>query len=969
MMRRPARYAVGCVSAALALAFFVVGVPMLLAGLGSPWPVHWSWERFVTDVRVGYVPTSAVVKVALVAGWALWLFLTYEIVAETASWVRRHGSRHSSALGPLQPVLAKLVAAVVLSAPIPGRGIASPTSSGLLSDAVALPAEFILTDGVAIAPSPSVTPDSLPTYVVQPRDTLWGIAERYLGDPLRWSEIAALNKGRPEGLATFGDPDWIYPGWVLVLPPDATDLGVPGSSTASAEIPASQQPPGLLPVASSQAAGGSPAVGNALASGGVGPRGRYRTSVEGAGARPRTSPAGARSAAARASVPVMPIGFGILGAGVVLVLERMRRARQRRQPRSIRITLPEAEIANLERGLRASADNDLVLSLDLGIRLLGTLVDEGICAPPKIVAARCREDALEFVLGDDEFPDPPAPFAAIAPDRTWRLERRWIAQLTSERKRALARADTPVPTLVTLGADELGTVLVDVERMGSLAVVGADTSLVLQGIIVELSTVPWGEGADIVVVGHPTELRGLERVRSAPSLSAILAEMRLRVAQQGRLLEGGSVGTVADGRWGCGGPAWDAVVVVALPTSVQAEPEAALRLAELAGDGDQGLVVLFGSESGITTATRWTATTDQGFVALQRVRTTDRAEGGVQLEADRLGPLTTQTLPTDLLGRVDELFSGETKDAGTTLTSVVHDVATRAPSGPPALSGDRFAPVVRASSSPNGDTEESVMSDGAIEESTRSAPDGEGHEVEVRILGPIAVLGTARPFSRAWTIDLVVYLAVTGEATTEKWSTALWPDQLMAPATLHSTASAARRCLGVSASGEDHLPRSHGRLALGPGVTSDWKQFQRFASVDSPESRRAALRLIRGRPFDGLRSPDWPLLDGHLAAIETVVVDLALRHADWALTGGDPDPATAEWSARQGLRVSPYDERLYRVLLRAADAAGNPAGVEATMRELVQLVADDIEPYDAVHPETLELYRRLSRRPGVRRGA
>jgi hypothetical protein len=63
--------------------------------------------------------------------------------------------------------------------------------------------------------------------------------------------------------------------------------------------------------------------------------------------------------------------------------------------------------------------------------------------------------------------------------------------------------------------------------------------------------------------------------------------------------------------------------------------------------------------------------------------------------------------------------------------------------------------------------------------------------------------------------------------------------------------------------------------------------------------------------------------------------------------------------------VSAYDERLYRILLRAADAAGNPAGVESVMSELVRLVAEDVEPYDAVHPETLELYRSLSRRPDL----
>jgi hypothetical protein len=148
---------------------------------------------------------------------------------------------------------------------------------------------------------------------------------------------------------------------------------------------------------------------------------------------------------------------------------------------------------------------------------------------------------------------------------------------------------------------------------------------------------------------------------------------------------------------------------------------------------------------------------------------------------------------------------------------------------------------------------------------------------------------------------------------------------------------------------------------------TDWESLQRLAAIDTPESRVSALRLIRGRPFAGLRATDWAVLEGVVATIEAVVVDLAWRQAESCLEA--QDPGGAEWAARQGLRASTYDERLYRILLRAADAAGNPAGVESTMRELVRLVAEDIEPYDAVHPETLELYRRLSRRAAIRREA
>jgi hypothetical protein len=50
------------------------------------------------------------------------------------------------------------------------------------------------------------------------------------------------------------------------------------------------------------------------------------------------------------------------------------------------------------------------------------------------------------------------------------------------------------------------------------------------------------------------------------------------------------------------------------------------------------------------------------------------------------------------------------------------------------------------------------------------------------------------------------------------------------------------------------------------------------------------------------------------------------------------------------------------MLLRAADTAGNPAGVESVMSELLRLVADEVEPFDSVHPSTMELYRSLTRR-------
>src|SRR5664280_36510 len=221
--------------------------------------------------------------------------------------------------------------------------------------------------------------------------------------------------------------------------------------------------------------------------------------------------------------------------------------------------------------------------------------------------------------------------------------------------------------------------------------------------------------------------------------------------------------------------------------------------------------------------------------------------------------------------------------------------------------------------------------------------------------------GCQGKFTRAWSRELVVYLSLHPRgASNDSWATALWPDRVMAPSSLHSTASVARRALGKARDGTDHLPRGHGRLELAASVGTDWDRFQGLSSGEDPRGWEEALSLVRGRPLDGLRSTDWSILDGTLPTMESTIVDVSGRLSGACLRTGDA--SGAEWAARRGLRVSPYDERLYRMLLRAADVAGNPSGVESVMAELVRVVADEIEPIESVHPSTLMLYRTLSRR-------
>ncbi|MGH8988510.1 MAG: AfsR/SARP family transcriptional regulator, partial [Acidimicrobiales bacterium] len=172
-----------------------------------------------------------------------------------------------------------------------------------------------------------------------------------------------------------------------------------------------------------------------------------------------------------------------------------------------------------------------------------------------------------------------------------------------------------------------------------------------------------------------------------------------------------------------------------------------------------------------------------------------------------------------------------------------------------------------------------------------------------------------------------------------------------------------------------HLPRSVRRLRLAPSVTTDWAQFRSLAATRGPraaEAWSAALGLVRGALLVGLRAIDWPVLEGLYAEMEGSVVQLTIDLAEHCLASGDG--RRAELAVRRGLLVSPYDERLYRLLFLAADLQGNPAGVESAMGELVGLVsgvaAEQLhpvggglaDPAEWVHPDTLAVYRSLSRR-------
>jgi hypothetical protein len=509
--------------------------------------------------------------------------------------------------------------------------------------------------------------------------------------------------------------------------------------------------------------------------------------------------------------------------------------------------------------------------------------------------------------------------------------------------------------------ESLGTLIVDGDPSGSEGVIRA--------LALELATSFWSGWFDLVVVGFGAELERFDRVMALPDLPPLLESLyRRRLHGIGSLRTTG-FHSFAQARCVDDSDRWDPIVVICGPT---VSGEYLAELLELGSDPHLGVaVVAVGEAAGPPDGLRLS-----GPPQLASLDLLESVVEPQQLAATELDGVTTLI---DTAGSRQSVLLSEEPYVSISVPMPIRSAPSPADrrdpstssSSPPSTGPEGWPMMSRSAGRSTGSGRhprtrsastdvETAAGRGAGRIPAAGGTIDSGDEVAVLVLGQIGIRGAAREFTRAWAKELVVFLAMHPHgASTEAWATALWPDRLMAPSSLHSTASVARRALGQARNGVDHLPRSHGRLALSDTVTTDWNRFVIHANSDDPADWRRGLDLVRGRPFEGIRSSDWPILEGIGPAIEAAVVDLSGRLAGDCLGAGDPQGA--EWAARRGLLVSPYDERLYRILMRAADLGGNPAGVESAMSELVRLVADDIEPLDSVHPSTMDLYRSLTR--------
>lgn len=223
------------------LIVIVAGVPLLALAVQHLTNLHVLPHRIPSLADIGHGLTQRdhgqLVAVVLAAGvWICWALFILSLAAETVAAVRKRPVRHLPLFGAFQHPAGALIAAVALVFTVaPLAGSATTAARASAAPVPPLPAAQTVhsapaASGTATEPSPGHAAESTvhtpadarstptQTYEVQPRDTLWKIAEDHLGDPMRYPEIVALNPSR------IGPDNDISPGTVLAMPADATGL-------------------------------------------------------------------------------------------------------------------------------------------------------------------------------------------------------------------------------------------------------------------------------------------------------------------------------------------------------------------------------------------------------------------------------------------------------------------------------------------------------------------------------------------------------------------------------------------------------------------------------------------------------------------------------------------------------------------------------------------------------------------------
>lgn len=214
----------------LVLFLAVLIVPPIVLTLAVGWPLPTSipdLDAIDSAARSG-ISDAVIVNTLAVITWLAWAQIALSLLVETVAVVRGRPALHLPVLPGVQVAAARLVAGIAMltSAANPAVAAAAPPLLSPVPAVVMVQASDTVTSPAwsaqaAIDP-PASAEEVAPAVTVQRHDSYWAIAERCLGDGLRWREVRDLNVGRTmsDGHMILPGSDLLRPGWILELPAD-----------------------------------------------------------------------------------------------------------------------------------------------------------------------------------------------------------------------------------------------------------------------------------------------------------------------------------------------------------------------------------------------------------------------------------------------------------------------------------------------------------------------------------------------------------------------------------------------------------------------------------------------------------------------------------------------------------------------------------------------------------------------------
>jgi LysM repeat protein len=791
-------------------------------------------------------------------------------------------------------------------------------------------------------------------YQVAEGDWMWHIADRYLGDPERYRDIAALNPAYADRHGNF--PDHIEPGWTLTLPEDVVDSGPIRHATGAVAGPAEPAEPGTV-----AGFGAAPEPPDAAA-----PPEATGEPRAGFGAAPEQPAGEEHDAAAEADLerlaPATLAGAGLLTA-LVLGAATLHRYRRHQHHRSgFRFASPAAR--RLEKALRAAQQPLDTARLDAALRQLaagladrtGAVPDiaaglaDGTGAVPDIAGALVDEGSVHLLLSRP-CPDPPAPWQSHGD--------RWTLPAGAELPPPATAPLAPLPALAAVGSQAGIHLLLDLERLGFLTVFGDPGRALdlLRYLAAELAGNSWSDTAEVLLTGFPAaeteQLVALnpDRVRVEPSVPDAVARLRHRIASARATLGHTGVPDPLTGRIrGVAGDAWMPQILVAAGAS----PADLAALSELERELDGAArcaVAVATTDADPPAAGQWRVTVTADGVVHVRLPFLRASLAGAALPARELAALAetvraARTAPPVPVPPAPESFRWAAGTDAAGAVALTDRPALRRAALDPRLDDDLAAWQAAASDRPR-----------------------------IGILGPVSVdaFGPVPETRRRLHAELIVFLAQRAGrgADAAMIDAALWPDTRVADPARQRAISRARHWLGTGPGGAPWLPDLGPdlRYRLAEGYLLDWHLFRRLRTrgetrdPDGAADLRAALALVRGVPLEGADRPaapgtrnPYPWLaesDIHPDHLVAAIIDTAHQLAELCLAAGDPDGA--RWAVRQAWLADPgrgYDQP-WRDLLRAEHADGRSDRLRAVLAELMEV--RDAEAAEDLSPDTYSL--------------